>query len=177
MKQLQFLAIAALMAAAAFQTTAKADDPINPAPGAVCNLYLIHKNNAKETAATLASQPAAATFVDSASEFKCSSKKEGIDSDWGMWTGWLRQSTGGTYTFTCRGGYISCYSIWINGVNCASCVSQQYSFNADLSAGFNSVQIIAYDGGAPLTITYKKAGSVKDPISFGPENMYYDDEE
>ena len=29
----------------------------------------------------------------------------------------------------------------------------------------------------PLSITYKKAGSVKEPIPFGPENMYYDDED
>lgn len=186
MKNTQLFVIAAIAAAATFQTAAKAEDPISPVQGAVCSLYLLDetgdlkKND--EIASTLLSKPAAATFVDMASDFKCSKKKEGITSNWGMWTGWLRQPTAGTYTFTCFGdknqnGYRR-YSIWINGVKHASSVVGQFSFNVDLDAGFNSFKLVAqgYEGN-PVSISYKKALSVKDPVSFGPCDMFYDDEE
>jgi hypothetical protein len=182
--------VAALAIAAALQTAAKAEDPISPLPGAVCNLYLIDPpNNGSKTfneiAASLPSQPAAATFVDAAAEFKPSMKKENIASQFGMWTGWFKQEKAGTYTFTCQRGWYSQgyyrYSIWINGRKCAEAAEGQYSFNVDLNAGFNSIKIIVGSGNHqrnyPLTITYKKAGSVREPDSFGPENMYYDDED
>ena len=190
MKKSQILAIAALAVAATFQTAAMAEDPISPVQGAVCNLYFIDppNNGAKtfnEIASSLPGQPAAATFVDSAAEFKPSMKQANIASQFGMWTGWFKQEKAGTYTFTCQRGWYSegyyRYSIWINGKKCAEAAEGQFSFNADLNAGFNSVKVIAGSGNHkrdyPLTITYKKAGSVREPSPFGPENMYYDDEE
>lgn len=185
MKKTQILAIAAFAAAVTFQTAAKAEDPVSPVQGAVCNLYLLEEtDNIKkyeEITSSLGGKPAAATFVDIASDFKCSRKKDGINSNWGMWTGWLRQPNAGTYTFTCFGDNYNDYrrySIWINGVKCASVVRGQYSFNVDLSAGFNSVRIVVqgYEGKA-LNLTYKKAGSLIDPVAFGPADMFYDDEE
>lgn len=194
MKKSQILAIAALAAAVTFQTAAKAEDPVSPVQGAVCNLYLLDidrgvNNEAKifvELANSLAKQPAAATFVDTASTFQESEKREGINSDVGMWTGWLKQEKAGTYTFLCKRGcedYAGWYrySIWINGQKCVEASSLQTSFNVDLQAGFNTVKIITmsyyYDEPRPLTISYKKAGGLKDPVSFGPADMFYDDEE
>ena len=187
MKRITTAALAALALAAAIPTTAKADDPVSPVKGAVCNLYLLEavESDTKKSAeitAILADMPAAATFVDSASEFKAKQKKEGIMSNWGMWTGWLKQETAGTYTFTCsmlQEYHRNTYSVWVNGQKCLANVPGQNSFNVNLSAGFNTIKIVVHNdyGPSSLSITYKKAGSVKDPFSFGPESMYYDDEE
>lgn len=192
-KTIMSTTLAALALAATFQTAAKAEDPINPVQGAVCNLYLMNidnnDNNPKsfiELCASLAKAPAAATFVDTASEFVEAEKREGVKASVGMWTGWLRQEKAGTYTFLCQrgrynnwGGYR--YSIWINDQKCIEATYGQGSFNVELNAGFNSIKIVTesyyYDVPRPLTITYKKAGSVKDPMSFGPGDMFYDDEE
>ena len=192
MKKTQLLAIAALAAAATFQTAAKAEDPVSPLSGSVCNLYWLDiptskdPKEFKELAGSLLSEPAAATFVDTAADFKVASKRPGINSSMGMWTGWLKQEKAGTYTFLCKRGsynegYYYRYSIWINGQKCVDADYWQTSFNVELNAGFNEVKIIAgsmyNDRPYPLSITYKKAGSVKDPVSFGPGDMFYDDEE
>ncbi len=187
MKKLTSAALAALALAAILPTSALADDPVSPKQGAVCNLYLlgVHDNDKgfSETAATLASEPAAATFVDTASDFKPVGKRNDVKSSWGMWDGWVKQEKAGTYTFTCkRDDRQDCrYAIWINGKQYAKAWYGQGSFDVELSAGFNSVKIIAEGytnySSAPLTISYKKKGSVKEPVSLGPENMYYDDEE
>jgi hypothetical protein len=192
MKKMYILAIAALAAAATFQTAAKAEDPVSPVQGAVCNLYWLDISRSDdpkpfiELAASLPRTAAAATFADTASEFLDAKKREGINSSAGMWTGWLKQEKAGTYTFLCkrdRDGYWEGYrySIWINGQNCVEAEYGQSSFNVDLHAGFNSVKIViaSYypNSPRPLSITYKKAGSLKEPMSFGPGDMFYDDEE
>ena len=139
-----------------------------------------------EMCASLETSPAAATFVDKASEFVEAKKRDGIKASVGSWTGWLRQEQAGTYTFLCQRGFTHSmggyrYSIWINGQKCIEANYGQSSFNVELDAGFNSVKVVTesyyYDVQKPLTITYKKAGSVKDPVSFGPADMWYDDEE
>ena len=187
MKKLPVAALAALALVATLPLPVQADDPVTPVEGAVCNLYLIpweHNQKAfNEIASSMSSKPAAATFVDAASEFSPSEKKEGIASNFGMWTGWFKQEKAGTYTFTCKqiDSYSNrLYSIWVNGQQYAKAWAGQGSFDVELNAGFNSVKIIAVAGSdekRPLTISYKKKGSVKDPVSFGPENMYHDDEE
>lgn len=189
MTKTQILAIAALAAAAIFQTVAKAEDPVSPVPGAVCNLYLTHVDTSeakdfKELCARLPQFAAAATFVDTAGDFKDVKKKDGIASDTGMWTGWLKVEKAGTYTFLCkrRPDYsFFRYSISVNGQKCVEAVVGQSSFNVDLDAGFNFIKIITAGGDdydpRPLSLSYKKAGSVKDPVSFGPGDMFYDDEE
>lgn len=181
MKKIKTLTVAAfvLVAATTFQA-AFASEPLSPVPGAVCNLYLFDwQNYAKgfeELTSSISTKPAAATFVDSASEFKANGKKDNIKSSCGMWTGWMKQTLSGTYTFTCQSDYF--FSIWVNGQKCASAVYGQYSFNVDLDAGFNSIKVIAQGkNGRSLTITYKKSGSLKEPSPFGPENMFYDEEE
>ena len=194
------LAIAA-MAAVAIAASALAETPVNPAQGAVCNLYKLDTfeldlrspndsayTNFLEVASTLAAQPAAATFVDTATAFQPSEKVEGVISSWGMWTGWLKQDKAGTYTFLCTrvapSGYTTSrstfYSISVNGETVLEGVTGQQSFDVELKAGFNSVTIIAEclpDSNYPLTLSYKRKGSVKDPIPFGPETMFYDDVE
>ena len=186
MKKLTSAALAALALAAILPTSALADDPVSPKQGAVCNLYWTDWSGCKgfiELTGKLATMPAAATFVDNVGDFV--NKKDGVSSNLGMWTGWLKQEKAGTYTFLCKQDYnqynnYHYYSIWINGNKCVEGGRGQVSFNVDLSAGFNSVKIVAAFGGgnkSPLTLTYKKAGSLKEPVSFGPENMYYDDEE
>ncbi len=193
MKKSQILAIAALAAAVTFQTAAKAEDPVSPVPGAVCNLYWLNLGNDYSKAKTfveftsaLPGRPASATFVDSAGDFKDAKKMDGLDSNVGMWTGWLKQEKAGTYTFLCKRGdhytgeYF--YSVWVNEQKCLEAVEGQCSFNADLTAGFNSVRIIAWSanlsyGVKPISIVYKKAGGLKDPVPFGPGDMFHDDEE
>lgn len=192
-KNLMTATLAAFALAATFQTAAKAADPINPVQGAVCNLYLLDVDGSEknprpfiELCASLPSTPAAATFVDTASEFVEAKKRDGVKSSVGMWTGWLKQENAGTYTFLCQrgsynyaGGYR--YSIWINGQKCIEANYGQGSFNVELNAGFNSVKIVTesyyYDTPKSLALTYKKAGSVKEPVTFGPADMWYDDEE
>ena len=187
MKKLATLAFTAFVASAIFQT-AFAEDPVSPVPGAVCNLYKLPYwgglERFIEISSTLANQPAVATFVDSASDFLPYKKKDNVESNIGMWTGWLKQEKAGTYTFLCQqlnNGSSNIYLIWINGKKCVEGGVGQTSFNVDLDAGFNSVKIIAgnagHSGKNPLSITYKKAGSLKEPVSFGPENMFYEDEE
>lgn len=188
MKKLPIAALAALALAATLPLSAQADDPVTPVQGAVCNLYFLdwerNEKSFNDIASSLANKAAAATFVDIASEFAASKKKEGTQSNFGMWTGWLKQEKAGTYTFTCKqiDSYSNrLYSIWVNGQQYAKAWAGQGSFDVELNAGFNSVKIISVvwpsSEKIPLTISYKKKGSVKDPVSFGPENMFYDDEE
>ena len=195
MKKLTTAALAALALAAIHPSTAIAADPANPAPGAVCNLYLLKVYGANNIAgftnivSTLAAQPAAATFVDSDSNFNPSRKLDGVASSWGMWTGWLKQDKAGVYTFLCRrsyhlsassDNYETHYSIWINGQKCVDAGCGQTSFDVELKAGFNSVKIIAESPSRfsfPLTVTYKNKGSVKDPLPFSPEILFYDNVE
>ena len=185
MKKMQILAIAALAAAVTFQTAAKAEDPVSPVPGAVCNLYLMNWDGVDECqkiAASLASQPAVATFVDSAISFSAFHKKDDYKSNFGMWTGWIKQEKAATYTFVCKQDVCAAwrmYWIWINGKKCVHGAIGQTSFNVDMSAGFNSVIIIdsAFYEESPLIITYKKAGSLKEPEPFGPGDMFHDAEE
>lgn len=187
MKKLTTAALAALTLTAVIHVSALADDPVTPVQGAVCNLYFLDwGNNRKsfsEMAPSLPSQPAAATFVDAIGEFCPSMKKDGIQSNFGMWTGWFKQEKAGMYTFTCKQHEYyenNEYAIWINGQQYAKAWCGQGSFDVELNAGFNSVKIVVVSSSSsknPLTITYKKKGSVKEPMSFGPENMFYDDEE
>lgn len=191
MKKTQILAIAALAAAATFQTAAKAEDPVSPVQGAVCNLYLMNINTGEspkpfiELAASLPHEAAAATFVDVAGEFQDGNKQNGINSNVGMWTGWMKVDRAGTYTFLCRRGYYNTfsrgyrYSVWVNGQKCLEAQVGQGSFNADLVAGFNQVKIVTENYGTvyPLAISYKRAGSVQEPEALGPGDMFYDDEE
>ena len=188
MKKLPVAALAALALAATLPLPVQADDPVTPVQGAVCNLYLFGEvydaRKSAEITASIAEKPAAATFVDSAAEFKAKKKNNNVESNWGMWTGWLKQEKAGTYTFTCTMNAYqmqNSYSIWINGQKALANVAGQNSFDVELAAGFNSVKIVVHDDSSndahPLTINYKKKGSVKDPVSFGPENMFYDDEE
>ena len=155
----------------------------------VCNLYLLPVCTTQHTAAftnavsTLAEKPAAATFVDTASDFRPSMKQKGVASSWGMWTGWFRQEKAGTYTFLCKRKHgtssniddPTMYSIWINGVKCVDAGRGQESFDIELKAGFNAVKIIAESPSKfdhPLSISYKKKGSVMEPLPFGPENLF-----
>ncbi|MBP5786957.1 MAG: hypothetical protein J6Y19_03985 [Kiritimatiellae bacterium] len=193
MKKNIMTTVAALAIAAALQTVAKAEDPISPVQGAVCNLYLVDVPDSRdpknfiELSSSLAQQPAVATFADTASDFNCKDKLEGIASNAGMWTGWLKVEKAGTYTFLCKRyapdeGYEGArryrYSIWINGKKCIEAALGQNAFNVDLEAGFNAVKIIAGSGRVyPLSITYKKAGALKEPEPFGPGDMFHDDEE
>lgn len=192
MKKLTTAALAALALATIIPASAFAADPATPVQGAICNLYLIdtirsaQKKDFNDMANSIASKPAAATFVDTASDFKSSKKKDGVASSWGMWTGWMKVEKAGTYTFLCKRKFSdisyenpTMYSIWINGQKCIEAGCGQESFNVELRAGFNDIKIVAECPSLndyPLAISYKKAGSVKEPISFGPENMYHDDE-
>lgn len=189
MKKTQILAIAALAAAATFQTEAKAEDPVSPVPGAVCNLYWVDiptdgdPKAFRELATSLPQMPAAATFVDVAGDFKDSQKLSGVHASAGMWTGWLKTERAGTYTFLCKRFQQYCYyrySIWVNGQKCIDAELGQSSFNADLQAGFNFVKIITgnhEERAFPLSITYKKAGDLKEPMTLGPADMFHDEEE
>ena len=192
MNKLPVAALAALALAATIPTSAQADDPVTPVQGAVCNLYQLPRQGTEkgfsETASSLAAAPAAATFVDSSTDFKANEKKAGISSVWGMWTGWFKQEKAGTFTFTCQqkvntsayGNHANRYAIEINGTKYANAIEGQFSFDANLIAGFNAIKVVVENADspiAPLMITYKKKGSVKEPVSFGPENMFYDDED
>lgn len=186
MKMIIKAGLAVLAMGGAWQTMAEAKDPVSPLPGAVCNLYAIDYWDGlkgwKETAATLAQQPAVATFADTASEFFACKKQEDVLSDFGMWTGWLKLEQAGTYTFVCNQAVNedNCfYGIWINGKKCLDEGIGQTAFNVELEAGFNTVTILdsAWPEEYPLTITYKKAGSLKEPETFGPGDMFHDDEE
>jgi hypothetical protein len=197
-KQLTTICLATVVLAALFQPAAKGEDPVNPVPGAVCNLYLLPvytdetPNSFLELAATLSEQPAHATFADRAMNFKDVAKKDNIDSNVGMWTGWFQVENAGTYTFQCKRGGVGDriegyrYGIWINGEKCVEGKMKQNTFNVELHSGFNSVRIVLEsfyptrgheECSYPLSITYKKAGSVKDAVPFGPGDMWYDDEE
>ncbi len=187
MKKFATAAVAALAFSAILPTPAFADDPVSPKQGAVCNLYdLEWEEDVKsfnDIASSLASKPALATFVDAAGDFSPSEKKEGLLSNFGMWTGWFKHEKAGTYTFTCKQEDYDAqrlYSIWINGQQHIKARAGQGAFDVELKAGFNSVKIIVVcrsDEKAPLSISYKKKGSVKAPITFGPVDMVYDDDE
>jgi hypothetical protein len=202
MKNIMTTTLAILVFAAGLQMTANADDPINPVQGAVCNMYWMGVQDLDDEAAddaktftkwtaSLPKRPAVATFVDDSMDFACPEKAMDVESDVGVWTGWLRAEQGGTYTFLCdrycNSGWEGCgwyrYSVWINGQKGLECKYGQRAFNAQLNAGFNAVKIIVWgllhdeDDERPLSITYKKAGSLKEPMTFGPMDMFHDDEE
>lgn len=171
MKKLTTAAFAALALAATIPASVLAADPVNPVPGALCNLYPSQNQSGsyESIAEALSQKPSAATFIDTASDFKASGRKQGIDTVWGVWTGWMKIDRAGTYTFIADGG--DYYSIRINGKECASGNGQEV-FNVELNIGFNSVVI--YKKYNKLTITYRRAGSLKEPVAFGPKDMFYD---
>ena len=190
MKKLPAAALVAL-AFTAFPALA-APGPVHPVPGAVCNLYLIDTTPKSvaftNVTETLAQAPAAATFVDDAETFRPSEKVEGVHSSWGMWTGWMKAPAAGTYTFLCQRQYSfnvislsrTLYSVWVNGELKLEAVGGQHSFDAELVAGFNAVTIIAEsdsDYNYPLALSFKRKGSVKEPIPLRPADMFYEDEQ
>ena len=190
MKKLPAAALVALAFAASPSFAAPA--PVHPVPGAVCNLYLIDTTYKRaaftNVTETLAQAPAAATFVDDAETFRPSKKVQGVHSSWGMWTGWMKAPAAGTYTFLCQRDYSdssspgngTLYSVWVNGELKLEAVGGQHSFDAELGAGFNAVTIIAESyshSDYPLALSFKRKGSVKEPIPLRPADMFYEDEQ
>lgn len=172
MKKLATTTLAAFALAAILPHSAVAADPVNPVPGAFCNLY---PDQSVDDIQSLSEKPAAATFIDTVADFKASDRKQGLHTSLGMWTGYMKIERGATYTFVSTApGNGSWYSIWINGKECIS-GWDQHVFNVDLAVGFNLVTIYTKYG--PLTLTYRRVGSLKEPVAFGPKDMFHEDVE
>ena len=128
MEHIATAAAAALAITAALTTPAQADELGSLVQGSVCNLYLLKEQGTNEgfieTEATLSAAPAVVTFADTAANFIVLGKKNGVSSNWGKWTGWLKHEKGGITTFSCQqtantgnyDGHVqhgNRYSIWI----------------------------------------------------------------
>lgn len=174
MKKLASAALAALALAAILPTSATAADPVNPVPGALCNLYLIDRN-LKNSDEAFPGIPCRLTLVDTASKFQPARRNDKIYTDCGIWTGWLKnEKSSGTYTFLCDAS-VKSYSIWINGQKMVDVGKEQIVFDVVLTAGFNSVKVIVNEYSSDsdaLSISYKKAGSPKEYVPFGPNDMF-----
>lgn len=155
----------------------QAKPPVNPIPGALCNLY---PNDNDTNAESVSQKPPALTFIDTSADFKPENRKLGINTSWGVWTGWIKSDRAGVYTFLSMVRNSTRYSITINGKEYVpySDRTGQTAFNVELTAGYNSVKIVAHgrnSGG--LSISYKRAGSLKEYVPFGPKDMLCEDPE
>lgn len=106
----------------------------------------------------------------------------------GIWEGYFKSTAGGMYTFTMGFGdlnnWASSFAVWINGQQLAMGNRQAFSgsggafaFNVPLRPGFNHVRIaLEASGRDPLTVSYKKADSIKPPKYLGPGSLWHEDE-
>lgn len=216
MKRSPCVAIAALVLLAVGTSTLHAEEPYNPVPGAVVRYYncrgelgphndlggnsSIHeKYFLQQLSRCLSGQIApVVTTVDTDSIFSTKmSERQTVasllsdtsyDRRIGVWDGFIKNASGGAYTFTMgfgdRNNWASCFAVWINGHQLTIENRQAFSgsggafaFNVVLRPGFNHIRIaLEASKRDPLTITYKKADSIKPPKYLGPGNLWHEDE-
>lgn len=195
MKKLTTTALAVLALAAILPTTAKADDPVNPVQGAVAKYFnwsaregsgaKSHESNFLELAKECLSgqKTPAEQSVDSEDSFK--TKADG-GRQLVIWDGFLKRSSGGSFTITVEfegGHWYDCCAIWINGEQLAhddrkafSGNAGPYAFTVNLQSGFNAVRFALEAGSrVSVTITCKKSDSLKPPKTFGPGDLWHED--
>ena len=201
MKKIRFLVLA-MFAVAAFQAVTKAQDPIDPQPGAKEFFYSIQENMGpvdRFGAVQIGSTVPLAVTIDSSVSFtkgKMDASNMKYDADTLVWEGFLLSKSAGQFTFTAshsagtdiwltyrNGNTISIrpanqFAVEINGQTVAG--SGTKSFNAQLNAGFNPIKIMALlwtgDSIPTFTLNYKPANSTVAPRNITPAALYHDDE-
>ena len=216
MTQPFYVAFAASVLLAASAGTLHAEELYTPVPGAVVRYYNCHgelgphndlggntsiheKYFLQQLPRCLSGQIApVVTTVDNDSTFSTKmSERQTVasllsdtsyDRRIGIWDGFIKNSSGGTYTFTMgfgeRNNWASCFAVWINGHQLTIGNRQAFSgsggafaFNVVLRPGFNHIRIaLEASKRDPLTITYKKADSIKPPKYLGPGSLWHEDE-
>ena len=201
MKKIPFLAMA-MVAVAAFQAATKAQEPIDPQPGAKEFCYSIQENmgpvdrfGAVQTGSTV---PLTVT-IDSSASFtkgKMDASNMKYDADTLVWEGFLLSKSAGQFTFTAahsagtdiwltyrNGKTISIrpanqFAVEINGQVVSGSGSK--SFNVQLHTGFNPIKIMAMlwtgDSVPTFTLNYKPANSTVAPRNITPATLFHDDE-
>lgn len=194
--------VAALAMAAALQTAAKAEEPIDPQPGVKESFYSLQENMGPVdrfgTVQAGSAVPLVVTIDASASftKGKMDASNMKYDADTLVWEGYLMSKTAGQFTFTAahsagtdinmtyRNG--KCVHIYpanqfvvdINGQTVAG--NGAKSFNVQLNAGFNPVKIMAVlwtgDSTPTFTLNYKPANSTVTPRNITPATLYHDEE-
>lgn len=189
------LALAALLVAGTIPAV-HAGELANPVQGSVVrryNYYTHSGTNRDRHERTFAAElqrylsgelVPAETTVDTAEAFNTRSSR---DRGTSIWDGFLKSASGGLFTFTFafneRKYWQSCFSVWINGRQLTVDDSRvfsghagAYAFNVNLLPGFNSVRIAleAVDTD-PLSVSYKKSGSLQPPRNIGPGDLWRDD--
>lgn len=190
MKRIATAALAVFALAAILPITAKADEPANPAQGAVKKLYAFRANgrgrDLTENFVSLAGkikdgrEVPYVTEVDTDSEFKSSKDSH---RSFGMWTGFIKRSSGGMFTFSFsapRGSSVSdaiTFSCWINGAQVVSGGYGTVAVSVVLNAGYNSFCLIEDATNRRFTtISYKKQDSLKEPKKLTPGDLWHEDE-
>ncbi len=193
--------VAALAVAAALQTVAKGEDPMDPQPGAKVSVYSTQKNfeaGERFEAVTSGAFVPLSVSIDSRTAFTLDEVEEddaNYDADTVVWEGFLLSKTAGQFTFTAshssgievhlyyRNGnniYLepaNQFAIQINGQTLAGNGNQ--SFNVNLNAGFNTIKIMAnmWTGGTPkFTLAYKPANSTVTPRPITPKLLFHEEE-
>lgn len=179
-------ALTALALAATIPTSAFADELANPVQGAVQKLYSFR---AKQGSKHTDSFKALSKDIKEGREAPCKVSVDTSDNyvpstdsgaSFGMWTGYIKRQSGGAYTFTFTAPpdfLYPMYSVWINGRQIVSAGQKTVAVDVVLNAGFNEFCIIIEGKKNKLvTIDFKKQGSLKEPKTLTPGDLWHEDE-
>lgn len=172
-------------------TPVKIADPANPKPGMVFGAYgadnSVRNNEAwlKESNAKLPAAAAMKTGVDKGEKFAID-VASGVKALTVRWEGFLKCKRAATYTFLFQKElkmdrfYYSGYSVRINGKSVVPAGRCETTCDVSLKAGWNKVEIVsifgdnARSGKKPLNISYKPKGSLSEPRTLAPKDLFYD---
>lgn len=181
--------LAAFALVAILSASVLANEPVNPAEGAVRRIYNVmakgdgktHQTNFRDLARAIktGNLTAYSTSADTSDKFKTNSDS-GYHPDFGMWTGFLKRKNSGIYTIvfdTTGGNKLPMYSLWVNGVQVIDAETETTAVDVSLYAGFNEVCLVV-EGTAKyhVAISIKKKDSLKEPTNLGPEDLWHEDE-
>ena len=159
-----------------------ASDPYNPQPGLVACAYaiegLMDADSLQRSTDELPEMVENEVFVDTSETFSPGSVK-GAEAKVMRWHGFIKCKRAMTCTFLLNKGdaddWGNGYSMRINndltGTGCG-----QNAMDADLKVGWNTVEIVCqFKDKAPLTISFRPKGSLSDPRTIAPKDLFHDE--
>ena len=159
----------------------KIADPVNPQPGMTANAYFFDygRSNSKyklmtSSLAAMKKLPAVSSFVDKGDIFSKASAAEKAEVHTMMWEGFIKCKRAATYTFSFSNR--DSYSFYVNGTKHIDMCFGQESRDVDLKVGWNHIVIVAYFNRKDnkLTVNYKPKGSLSEPRTIAPKDLFHD---
>ena len=152
-------------------------DPVNPKPGMVFKGYNIRPMTGDKFGdLPLVLQKTATVKTTVVTADKFSFEDMGPEEmGQGVWEGYLKCNRSANCTLLVKQNVYNCtgYILFING-NRVVCGGGQNAVRVDMKAGFNHIKLLTQTR-APVFMTLKATGSVKDPKPFSPKDLFYEE--